>query len=221
MNNALSLIILLIVFFVIITFVKKIIFAIMSKGKYKNIKLSEAIELYKNNKNIGLIDVRSYQEVQYSGYIKNSVNIALDDSNFNNKMSKLDKDKEYVMNDIYNIIKNRFNLDIPIFVITSSELEDVLKNSPKWWETSNKETYDNLIFIMPPTKYEEVYNVIGEPKADIEQIMEYNNSIFWTFDLKNYRKSIWWVKTVSTSIKDKITIRTANTMKKILELCAK
>lgn len=60
MNNTLSLIILLIAVFIIITFVKKIIFIIMSKGKYKNIKLNEAIELYKNNKNIGLIDVRSY-----------------------------------------------------------------------------------------------------------------------------------------------------------------
>lgn len=97
MSNTLSLIILLIVFFIIITFVKKIIFNIMSKGKYKNIKLNEAIELYKNNKNIGLIDVRSYQEVRYSGYIKNSINIALDDSNFNEKMSKLDKDKEYIV----------------------------------------------------------------------------------------------------------------------------
>ncbi|MEI0531393.1 rhodanese-like domain-containing protein [Brachyspira pilosicoli] len=97
MNNTLSLIILLIAIFIIITFVKKIIFIIISKGKYKNIKLDEAIELYKNNKNVGLIDVRSYQEVQYSGYIKNSINIALDDSDFNNKMSKLDKDREYIV----------------------------------------------------------------------------------------------------------------------------
>ena len=98
--------------------------------------------------------------------------------NSGNVILDSDKDKEYVTNDIYNIIKNRFNLDIPVFVITSSELEDVLKNSPEWWGTNNKETYDNLIFIMPPTKYEEVYNAIGEPKVDIEQIIEYNNSIF-------------------------------------------
>ena len=141
----------------------------------------------------------------------NSGNIILDS----------DKDREYIMHDIYNMIKKRFNLNIPVFVITSSELEDILKNSPEWWGTSNKETYDNLIFIIPPTKYEEVYNTIGEPKENIDQIMEYNNSIFWTFDLKNYRKSTWWIKTASTSIKDKITIRTANTMKKILELCTK
>ena len=152
--------------------------------------------------------IKNYQNVRT--YL-NSGNIILDS----------DKDREYIMNDIYNMIKERFNLDIPVFVITSIELKNILENSPKWWGTSNKETYDNLIFIIPPTKYEEVYNTIGEPKENIDQIMEYNNSIFWTFDLKNYRKSTWWVKTASTSIKDKITIRTANTMKKILELCNK
>ena len=46
-----------------------------------------------------------------------------------------------------------------------------------------------------------------------------NNFIFWSYDLKNYRKSNWWNKTASTNISDKITIRTANTMKKVLEIC--
>ena len=129
--------------------------------------------------------------------------------------------KEVIMKDIYKIIKNKFKLEIPIFVITSFELEDILNNNPNWWGTGNKEIYDNLIFIIPPTKYEEVYNNIGEPIKDIEKIKEYNNSIFWSYDLKKYRKSNWWVKTASTEIKDKITIRTANTMKKVLEICKK
>ena len=185
------------------------------KGVYmKYIVLLRGINISGKNK-ISMAELKNELSTKYQNVLTylNSGNVILD--------SDKDKDKEYVMNDIYNIIKNRFNLDIPVFVITSSELEDILKSSPKWWGTNNKETYDNLIFIIPPTKYEEVYNVIGEPKADIEQIIEYNNSIFWTFDLKNYRKSTWWVKTASTSIKDKITIRTANTIKKILELCAK
>ena len=183
------------------------------KGVYmKYIVLLRGINISGKNK-ISMAELKNELSKKYQNVLTylNSGNVILDS----------DKDKEYVMNDIYNIIKNRFNLDIPVFVITSSELEDILKSSPKWWGTNNKETYDNLIFIIPPTKYEEVYNLIGEPKADIEQIIEYNNSIFWTFDLKNYRKSTWWVKTASTSIKDKITIRTANTIKKILELCAK
>ena len=127
--------------------------------------------------------------------------------------------KESLANDISKIIKNNFNLDIPVFVINESELEDILNNAPDWWETDNKEIYDNLIFIMPPTQYEDVYNSIGNPSENIDKIEEFHNSIFWSFDLKMYRKSNWWIKTASTSIKDRITIRTANTMKKILEIC--
>ena len=128
-------------------------------------------------------------------------------------------DKLTIMRNIYQIIKEKFNLEIPVFVMTSSELEEILNNQPSWWGSNNKEIYDNLIFIIPPTTYEEVYHSIGNPKEHIEQIKEYNNVIFWSFDLKNYRKSNWWVKTASTEIKDQITIRTSNTMKKVLELC--
>lgn len=129
------------------------------------------------------------------------------------------KSKVDIIKDLCTIIKNKFNLEIPIFIMTSLELEDILNNYPNWWGTDNKEIYDNLIFIIPPTQYEEVYNTIGTPSKDIEKIKEYNNSIFWSYDLKNYRKSNWWNKTASTNIKDNITIRTANTMKKILEIC--
>ena len=131
------------------------------------------------------------------------------------------KNEKAIMKDIHEIIKVKFNLEIPVFVMDKSYLENILSNSPEWWGTSNKEIYDNLIFIIPPVKFEDVYNAIGEPKEGLEKIKEYNNSIFWSYDLKNYRKSNWWVKTASVDIKDKITIRTANTMKKILELCKK
>ena len=126
--------------------------------------------------------------------------------------------KETIMKAIYKIIKNKFNLEIPVFIMTTSELENTLNHSPIWWGTDSKEIYDNLIFIIPPTKYNEVYNTIGEPSKDIEKIEEYNNYIFWSFDLNKYRKANWWIKTASTDIKDKITIRTANTMRKVLEL---
>ena len=128
-------------------------------------------------------------------------------------------DKAVIMKNIREIIKNKFELEIPVFIMTTFELEDILCNNPNWWGTNNKEVYHNLIFIIPPAIYEDVYNTIGEPKENIEKIKEYNNCIFWSYDLKNYRKSNWWSKTASTDIKDKITIRTANTMKKILEIC--
>lgn len=156
-----------------------------------------------------LLEENNYQNV--STYL-NSGNIIFE-CNINNKQT--------IMNNIHTLIKTKFILDIPVYITTDKELEDILNNSPKWWGSNNKEIYDNLIFIIPPTKYEEIYNTIGSPKEGLEQIEEYNNCIFWSFDLNNYRKSNWWVKTASTDIKDKITIRTANTMRKILEICQK
>ena len=156
-----------------------------------------------------LLEENNYQNV--STYL-NSGNIIFE-CNIDNK--------ETIMDNIHTLIKTKFILDIPVYITTDKELENILNNSPKWWGSTNKEIYDNLIFIIPPTKYEEVYNTIGSPKEGLEQIEEYNNCIFWSFDLNNYRKSNWWVKTASTNIKDKITIRTANTMRKILEICQK
>lgn len=130
-------------------------------------------------------------------------------------------DINLIRKNIEKIIKESFNLDIPIFVMTDNELEEVLKNKPVWWGTNNKDIYDNLIFVMPPTTYKEVYDTVGDTKENVEKVEHFNNYIFWSFDLKNYRKSNWWNKTASTYIKDKITIRTANTMRKVLEICKK
>ena len=96
----------------------------------------------------------------------------------------------------------------------------MINHSPEWWGKDNKEVYDNLIFIIPPTTYNEVFKTIGSPN-EYEKVQEYKNNIFWSFDLKNYRKSNWWSKTASTDISNKITIRTANTMKKVLGICKK
>ena len=68
--------------------------------------------------------------------------------------------KEVIKENIQRMIKERFNLEIPVYVTTASELEDILKHTPEWWGINNKEIYDNIIFIIPPTKYEEVYNTI-------------------------------------------------------------
>ncbi len=105
--------------------------------------------------------------------------------------------------------------------MSSSELKDVLNNSPIWWGNDNKEIYDNIIFIMPPVTFEEVYESLGEPSNKLEQIMNYRNTIFWSFDLKNYRKCNWRIKTASSNVSNKITIRTANTIKGIVKLLDK
>ena len=65
-------------------------------------------------------------------------------------------------------IKKWFGLDIPVFVISKEDLEDILQHAPDWWGDENKEIYDNLIFIMPPVTFTDVFNEIGEPKEELE-----------------------------------------------------
>ena len=119
---------------------------------------------------------------------------------------------------IEEVIKNQFELDIPVFVISREDLEDILHNAPEWWGTGNKEIYDNLIFIMPPAKFSDVYDEIGEPKKELEKIADYKDVIFWSFSRKDYQKTNWWSKTANTNIGSKLTIRTANTVRKLVDM---
>lgn len=117
---------------------------------------------------------------------------------------------------IKRMIKDRFDLDILVFVIVQAELEDALRNAPDWWGDNNKEIYDNIIFLLPPLSYTEFYDEIGNPKEEYEKVQEYKGIVFWSFSRKDYQKTNWWSKTASTTISDMITIRTANTIKKIV-----
>lgn len=114
------------------------------------------------------------------------------------------------------MINRKFGLDIPVFVISKEKLEDILQNAPEWWGDEKKEIYDNLIFIMPPAIFAEVWGEIGEPKEELEKIKEYREAVFWSFSRKDYQKTNWWPKTASANISSKLTIRTANTVRKIV-----
>lgn len=89
---------------------------------------------------------------------------------------------------------------------------------PDWWGGENKEIYDNLIFIIPPATFSDVYQEIGEPKEELERIKDYKEAIFWSFSRKAYQKTNWWSKTANARISTKLTIRTANTVRKIVSM---
>ena len=116
------------------------------------------------------------------------------------------------------MIQSQFNLHIPVFVILREDLVDILQHAPDWWGTEDKEIYDKLIFIMPPANFQDVYDEIGEPKEGLEKIQQYKAAVFWSFSRKNYQKTNWWPKTASANIGSKLTIRTANTVRKIVRI---
>ena len=129
-----------------------------------------------------------------------------------------EEDNQALKSIIEQMIKERFGLQIPVYVITKEKLEDILDHAPEWWGKGDREIYDNLIFILPPATFSEVYERIGEPKESLEKIMNYRDAIFWSFDLKHYQKTNWWPKTAGLEIGTKLTIRTANTVRKIVAM---
>ena len=127
-------------------------------------------------------------------------------------------DKNVLSNKIKLMIRDRFDLDIPVFIDLQEKLKELLINAPDWWGDNNQEIYDNIIFLIPPLSYKEFYDKMGIPKAEYEKVQNYKNVVFWSFSRKDYQKTNWWAKTASANVRDKITIRTANTVRKIAGL---
>ncbi|MDO5388361.1 MAG: DUF1697 domain-containing protein [Clostridia bacterium] len=127
-------------------------------------------------------------------------------------------DTEQITKQIEIMIKNKFYLDITVVVILREELKEILRNAPQWWGNENKEIYDNIIFLIPPATFDEVYSEIGEPKEELEKIKAYKEAIFWSFSRKDYQKTNWWSKTANAKIGRKLTIRTANTVRKLVSM---
>ena len=136
--------------------------------------------------------------------------------NSGNVMFSCEEGKDALAGKIAAMIQDRFGLAIRVCIILQEELKERLKHAPDWWGEDIKEIYDNLIFLMPTLSYDEFYEEIGSPKAEYEQVQEYKDVVFWSFSRKDYQKTNWWSKTASLSVSDRITIRTANTVRKIV-----
>ena len=154
-------------------------------------------DLKKNLENIGYINISTYL---------NSGNVLFESENEN--ISEL----RY---DIETMIYDKFGLEIPIYIIDKNALDEIIHNAPEWWGTNDKDKYNNLIFILTKDTPEEISNIIGPVSDGMELIQIYDNVIFWTFDRKLYQKCNWWKKTASSGIAEKLTIRTANTVRKM------
>ena len=111
-------------------------------------------------------------------------------------------------------IKDKFKLNIDIMIMSEKYLSEALKHIPNWWDV-DMESKHNTIFVIPPTTVEEIIRQIGLTNQDYEKLDFYGQIIFWSAPTKTYTKT-QLTKLVHKS--NSITIRNANTTKKLLEI---
>ena len=114
------------------------------------------------------------------------------------------------------LILESFGLDIALMLISAEELRQALKNAPPWWGTDEASKH-NAIFVIPPSSVDEVLAEVGAIKSEYEKVDFYGRVIFWSAPLKTFSKTRW-SKIVGTSVYSRVTIRNANTAKKLSQL---
>ncbi|MGG0823398.1 DUF1697 domain-containing protein [Paenibacillus turicensis] len=113
-------------------------------------------------------------------------------------------------------ISEKFNLNITVTIISVEDLSSALDHAPTWWDT-NPESKHNAIFVIPPATAIEIMEQVGIAKPEYEQVDHYGQIIFWSAPLDTFSKTRW-AKIVGKSAYNHVTIRNANTTKKLVQL---
>jgi uncharacterized protein (DUF1697 family) len=115
-------------------------------------------------------------------------------------------------------IEKRFGFPVVTMVIAVKDVQDAMKHAPKEWLSADpKILRTEALFIIPPTKAEEVLVEIQKKSSSVDTFIIHGQVIFWTLPRAQYNKSVV-PKIIGTPIYKSITIRGANTVKKLLQL---
>lgn len=114
------------------------------------------------------------------------------------------------------IIAEKFRLNIAVTIVSAKDLLAAVNHAPAWWD-QDEDSKHNAIFVLPPITVDEIYKEVGEIKSEYEKVDHFGRVIFWSAPIKTFSRTRW-SKVVGFSMYNFITIRNANTVKKILKL---
>lgn len=129
------------------------------------------------------------------------------------------KDEKKLKEECEIFIANKFRLNIPVTIIAVNDLIAAHDHAPLWWG-HDKDSKHNAIFVIPPTTVGEVIENVGAIKPEYEKVDYYGSVIFWSAPIETFSRTRW-SKIVGSSLYDSITIRNANTVRKLILLANK
>ena len=115
------------------------------------------------------------------------------------------------------LIAMEYELNIVVGIITADELIEALIHAPVWWDNDPTSKH-NALFVIPPMTTQEVCVEIGDIKPEYEKLDSYGNVIFWSAPLETFSRTRLTQIVRSKKAYNAITIRNANTTKKLGEL---
>lgn len=114
------------------------------------------------------------------------------------------------------LILEHFDLNISVAIVAVDELVETITHAPDWWDQA-AETVHYALFMIPPMTVTEVFAAVGEIKPEYEKIAYHDNVIFWSAPRKTFNKARW-SKIASSTVSHHVTIRNANTVKKLIAM---
>lgn len=121
-----------------------------------------------------------------------------------------------LMTECKEILKKEFGFPINLAVIDAPSLREELENAPDWWG-NDPESKHNAIFVIPPATSDEIIAEVGSAKPEYEKVSAYQNVIFWSAPIKTFSRTRW-AKIVGLRAYQDVTVRNANTARKLLDL---
>jgi len=128
-----------------------------------------------------------------------------------------DKDETAVRETCKKLISESFGLDIPVFVISSIDLCEMLCHAPEWWNNMADARHD-AFFVLPPMTAEEICAHVGIVEDDYESVAFYGRVIFWSAPMATFSRTRWSKISKDKAMYNAITVRNANTALKLAAL---
>ena len=175
----------------------------------KYIALLRGINVGGNNK-VSMLELRHcFESLGFMNVVTyiNSGNVIFDAS---------ETSKEKLVEQCEEIIEKSFGFRVVCSVILATELHEALDHMPDWWGEGPTAKH-NAIFVIAPTTPHEIMKQVGEAKLEYEKVAAYGPLIFWSAPLKTFSRTRY-SKIVGMPAYQSITIRNANTTKKLVEL---
>ncbi len=114
------------------------------------------------------------------------------------------------------MLAEQFGVTTVVAVIPATELHDAVRHAPEWWGVDEGSKH-NVLFVIAPAKTHDIIHQVGEAKPEYEQIAFYGSVIFWSAPIKTFSRTRW-SKIVGTKSYDSVTIRNANTVRKLYDM---